>query len=78
MKAYQGEEIICYCPKPAGGFRRDVDDGTSISTDDIEIEPLDWSLENGGHWFCPACEAIVARRFLDRHWQVRTKRGWIE
>ena len=24
MKAYQGEEIICNCPKRAGGFRRDV------------------------------------------------------
>jgi hypothetical protein len=68
---------VCNCPKRAGGFRHDVADGTNISSDNIEMEPLDWNLDNG-HWFCPTCKTIVARRFSDDHWQVRTKRGWIE
>jgi hypothetical protein len=37
MKAHKGEEIICKCPRPAGTFLSDVDQGSSISSEDIAI-----------------------------------------
>jgi len=79
MKARDGEEIVCNCAQPAGSFRNNVEDGASIASHDIEIEPLMiWDLDNGGRWFCPTCKETAAQRFSGDRWRVRTKRGWVE
>jgi hypothetical protein len=78
MKAHKGDEIVCDCPPPAGRFRRDVEDGANILTDDIEI-----TLNGGAHhdrgfvWVCPTCDVAVAQNFGDR-WGVMTRNGWLE
>jgi hypothetical protein len=58
MKAHKGEEIICKCPRPAGTFLSDVDQGSSISSEDIAIS-------------CPALQTISVAgsvRSAERRW----------
>jgi hypothetical protein len=76
MKAFKGDEIVCDCPRPAGSFLRDVDDGASISTDDIAIT-LPWSTIEAWRYVCPTCHVTVAQNFGD-HWRVRTRNGRLE
>jgi hypothetical protein len=76
MKAIKGEGIVCKCPRPAGNFLRDIDDETSISSEDIAIA-LPGFPGGLGCWVCAECGEEVAQRFSGDQWRVRTKRGWL-
>jgi hypothetical protein len=76
MKAVKGEGIVCKCPRPAGNFLRDIDDETSISSENIAIA-LPGVPDSLGCWVCPECGEEVAQRFSGDQWRVRTKRGWL-
>ena len=78
MKAHKGEEIVCKCPKPAGRFHRDVEDGASISSDDIAIFTWLCTLDAlAGRWTCKTCKATVAEQ-VSGGWRVNTRKGWLE
>jgi hypothetical protein len=72
MKASEGQEIVCNCPRPVGRFSSDVDDRANGSARDFEIS-LDGVPDDEGRWVCPICEIEVARFFGD-HWRVITQR----
>ncbi len=76
MKAREGEEIVCGCPRPVGSFRRDVGGDASISSDDIAIS-LPGIPDDLGRWVCPECKVPVAQ-FAGDHWRVKTRRGWLQ
>jgi hypothetical protein len=76
MKAHTGEEIICKCPRPAGTFLSDVDQGSSISSEDIAIF-LPGAVDDFGCWVCPKCGEEVAQRYGADQWRAKTKRGWL-
>ena len=76
MKAHKGEEIICKCPRPAGTFLSDVDQGSSISSEDIVIF-LPGVGDDFGCWVCPKCGEEVAQCYAADQWRAKTKRGWL-
>jgi hypothetical protein len=76
MKAHKGEEIVCKCSRPAGTFLSDVDQGSSISSEDIAIS-LPGVADDLGCWVCPKCGEEVAQRYGADEWRAKTKRGWL-
>jgi hypothetical protein len=78
MKAYKGEEIVCKCAQSAGTFRHDVEDHSSIFSDDIALSPDLPVPDDENCVVCPTCETLVAQRFSGDRWGVNTEKGWLE
>lgn len=77
MKAHKGDKIVCKCDQPAGSFHKDVNDGASITSNDIAFT-LSGAHDDFGRWVCPTCKESVAERFVGDRWRVRTRKGWLE
>ena len=76
MNAHKGDKIVCKCGQPAGSFLENVDDGATISSEDIDLE-VTLALDNPDRYVCSHCNEPVAYLVSGR-WQVMTTKGWRE
>jgi hypothetical protein len=82
MKAAKGTKITCSsCKQAAGRFRKDVAEGSPITSDDVDMDgeyAIPSHQDGGRKWNCLKCNLPVAELTgQPSHWRVQTARGWI-